>query len=459
MSSRPPSLPEPIPPRRKPLPARGRDRQLSTAPAPKHSVAPSLLATPSARLPVVPALAAPRRVPLPLLVLLALLGVALAIALPVSAGIYYGNQERESYLERQAVEHYQRALAYESETYNELAVVELEVALKFKPDYQPALDKLQQLKTASVAHNQEPNDVAIAKQLFSSAQDALARQQWSDAIDLFEELRRVKADYQATDVKAKLITAYINAGKQAISAGQIDVAQHRFEAALELDPGNSEARALRERTILYFNGIQAVGTDWQTAVLNLEELYTRDPSFYDVKAQLRDAHIGYGEFANKQGAYCIAARELDAATQLGAGSDITTQAITANELCKQAVVAPTATPLALPGGTGYAAQVRVNSAAACKGTGDITGNVRDAGGQSLINIPIQLYDESGYRPPPARSFADGSYAIVLGSAPSLVHLLIVNEDESAASATVDISYPGGAQSGCHIVVDWTRIPP
>lgn len=458
MSSIPTELPEPIPPRKKPLPARGRDRQLSTAPAPRSALVPSILATPPARVPILPALPAPRRrIYLPLVIVLAILGMALAIALPIGAGIYYGYRQRETYLERQAVEHYQRALAYESETYNELAVVELQVALKFKPDYKPAQDKLQQLQTASITHNQEPNEVAIAKQLFSSAEDAVARQAWNDAIDLFEELRRVNADYRAADVKAQLVNAYLNAGRQAVNAGQIDVAQRRFEAVLDLDPANAAARALRERAILYFNGVQAAGVDWQTAVLNFQELYSRDPDFYDVRTQLRDAHVGYGEFAEGQGAFCIAAREYGAAAVLGAGSEIAAKAVTSNDLCKQAVVAPTATPIALPAGTGYVPQVRVNSAAACNGIGDITGTVKDGDNQPLANIAIQVSDDRGFRPPPARSFADGSYAIVLGSSPSRIQLTIVNEDGSNASAAVQLDYPGGASSGCHLVVDWLRV--
>jgi tetratricopeptide (TPR) repeat protein len=458
MSSLPPGLPEPITPRKKPLPPRGRDRQLSTAPALKPRAAPPTLLAAPARVPLLPASApARRRSSLPIFVLLALIGSALAMAIPISAGIYYGNRERQNYLERQAVEHFQRALAYESETYTELAVAELQVALKFKSDYKPAQDKLRQLQAASAVHNQEPNDVAIAKQLFASAEAAVESGQWNNAIDLFEELRRVKTDYRAGEVKTFLIRSYINAGKQAIRAGQIDIAQLRFEAVLALDAANAEARALRERTILYYNGVQAAGTDWQTAVLNFEELYKRDPSFYDVKTQLREAHIGYGEFAEKQGAYCIVAREFGAAVELGADGDIQSRATSAGELCRQAVVAPTPTPTPLPEGIGYVAAMRSNGEIQCNGIGGITGIVQDADGVPLANVPLQVYNDFGYRPLPARSFTDGTYAILLGQDPAVFHLYVANEDGSAASGVIDVNYPGGTQGGCHVVVDWTKI--
>lgn len=458
MSSLPPELPEPITPRKKPLPTRGRDRQLSTAPALKVRPAPTALLAAPVRVPLLPAPAPPRRRNLlPIFVLLALIGVALAIAIPISAGIYYGDQERQNYLEGQAVEHFQRALAYESETYTELAVAELQVALKFKPDYQLAQTKLQQLTSVSAAHNQEPNDVAIAKQLFTSAEAAVESQQWNNAIDLFEELSRVKADYRASEVKTYLIRSYMNAGKQAMSAGQMDIAQRRFEAVLALEAANAEARAFRERTILYLNGVQAVGTDWQTAVLNFQELYNRDPSFYDVKTQLRDAHIGYGEFAEKQGAYCIVAREFGAAVMLGANGDIASRADAAGEQCRKAVVAPTPSATALPAGLGYVAALRINADAQCNGIGGITGIVQDADGVPLANVALEIYNDFGFHPLPARSFTDGTYAILLGQDPSLFHLYVANDDGSAASAVLDVNYPGGRASGCHIVVDWTRL--
>lgn len=500
MSSAPPDLPEPITPR-KPQPPRGRDRALSAPgkakgqmplPTPLPSSAPAA-APPTSyeyQAPAAPTASAhafhiPPAPPLvrnhiwAWFIVLAIVGMALAFTIPFTLGVYFGNQDRQQYLAQQAVEHYQRALAYESETYNELAIAELNLALQYQPNYEPARKKLQELKTASLVKNQvEPQDVSIAKQLYESAQAALVRQDWNDAIDLLEELRRVKNDYASAQVNTDLVTAYVNAGKQALAANEVELAKRRFDAALVLDSNHAEARTFADRALLYSHAVQAMGTDWNNAVVSLEELYARDPNFADVKAKLRDAHIGYGEVATKQGAFCIAARELNAALALGADNAIQTLAATANESCKQAILNPTPTftptledgepipvtvtpnpnaaAVTAPGALVYAPQVRVRQNAKCNGTGDIRGAVKDAQGNPLSNVGVKIYNDYGYQPPYARTDQAGEYEIVLGSDKGLFHLVVVDDFGSNASAVLNVDYPGGNVQGCHIVVDWAR---
>ncbi len=413
--------------------------------------------------------------------MLTLVGIALAFTLPFTLGVYLGNQDRAQFVERQAQEHFQRALAYESETYTQLAIAELELALKYKPDYQPAREKLQQLKTVHTANTQqEPQDVVIAKQLYASAEQALNAQDWSNAIDLFEELRRVKSDYRVSEVNAYLVRAYLSAGKQALLANAVDLARRRFETALALDPNNAEARTQRERALLYFSGVALMGSNWGSAVLTLQELYSRDPNFGDVKLKLRDAHIGYGDFAINQSA-CIAEREYNAAVALGAGIETQTKAAAANDACKNAILNPTTAPTPTPeggiltpvtvtpnpfgtpvpiissGGILYAPGVRVRQNAQCNGTGDIRGSVQDAQNKPIANVGVKIYNDFGYLPPYARTDNAGEYEIVLGSDKGVFHLVIVDDFGSNASAVLNVDYPGGNVQGCHIVVNWTRI--
>ncbi len=504
MSSAPPDLPEPIPPRQKPQPPRGRDRALSSVPGQAENKKPPLPPPPSApppaaetaaqayeyeptaasehhafHLPTAPPLV--RNHMLAWFVVLAIAGIALAFTIPFTLGVYFGNRDRQQFVSQQATEHFQRALAYESETYNELAIAELNLALQYDPNYEAARKKLEQLKTVSLVKNQkEPQDVAIAKQLFDSAQASFDSQDWNGAIDMFEELRRVKNDYEAEAVSARLVSAYVNAGKQALAQNDVDLAKRRFDAALAIDANSAEARTLSDRATLYFHGVKALGTDWVTAVLSLEELYDRDPNFGDVKAKLREAHLGYGNVAANQGAFCIAARELNAALNLGTDTATQAQADAANESCKQAILNPTPTftptvegaeltpiaitpdPNATPkavissGGLIYTAQQRVRQNAKCNGTGDIRGAVSDAQGKPLQNVGIKIYNDFGYAPPYARTDLAGEYEIVLGSDKGLFHLVVVDDFGSNASAVLNVDYPGGNVQGCHINVDWTR---
>lgn len=516
MSSLPPGLPERTPSPNRPLPSRGRDRALSSspsdgtikttpAPAPAYKFAPAEQ-PPAENLHaehphaehthgtlIPPALTLPRVLPSapPLvrnhmtgwLIMLGIVGIALAFTIPFTLGVYLGNQDRQQFLDRQAQEHFQRALAYESETYTQLAIAELELALQYKPDYEPARVKLEQLKTTHTAIiDQEPQDVAIAKQLYASAEQALTEQDWGNAIDLFEELRRVKSDYQVSQVTASLVRAYLAAGKQALLTNDIDLARRRFEAALTLDPSNTEARTQRERALIYFSGVSLMGNNWGSAVAAFQQLYALDPNFGDVKRKLHDAHLGYGEFASEQGAFCIAAREYDAAVIYGGDVETQGKASTANEACKIAILHPTATstptpeggvlspdgfqtpnpfgtrvPGASPGGVLYAPGVRVRQFAQCNGAGDIRGSVQDAANNPIPNVGIKIFNDFGYLPPYARTDNAGEYQIGLGTEDGVFHLVVVDDFGSNASAVLDVDYPGGNVQGCHIVVNWTRI--
>lgn len=505
----PPGLPEPIPAPNKKQPPRGRDRALSSTaltdqkapppPAPSSNDKPSASKPPSAyeyaanepapapapapQMQAAIAKSPPRSHLWRWLVVLSLIGIAFAITIPFTLGVYFGNQDRVSFVDRQAEEHFQRALAYESETYVPLAIAELELALKYKPDYAPAQAKLAELKNFHSANvEQDPQDVAIAKQLYSSAEGAIAQQDWDNAIDLFEELKRVKNDYRTDEVDHYLITAYLAAGKDALVTPNVDLARRRFDAALSLDPNNADAKTLKERAVLYSSGVNAMGTDWIGAIRSLEELYSRDPNFGDVKMKLRQAHEGYGEVASTQGAYCIAAREFSQAVSLGAGVETQVQESAANTSCKNAILNPTMTPTATPEG-GFATPnpfgtpvpfetpgpggsvatilfapgVRVRQNAQCNGNGEIRGSVQDQQGNPIQNIGVKIYNDYGYMPPFARSDDAGEYEIALGTDKGMFHLVVVDATGGNASAVLDVEYPGGNEQGCHIVVNWTRI--
>jgi hypothetical protein len=134
MNFSPSSTPEPITP---PTPQRrrGRARELSNPTPPDYSRAPN----------------PPKRTAHWQLwfLLVVLVSLALAILAPILLGIYVGEQERSDYVHLRAVEHYKQALAYEAEDYAELAIAELQIALKFDPAYQEAADRLKALQSAS----------------------------------------------------------------------------------------------------------------------------------------------------------------------------------------------------------------------------------------------------------------------------------------------------------------------
>lgn len=391
------------------------------------------------------------------LALIILISLAVALLTPTLLAIYFGGQERSDYLHGRAVEHYKQALAYEAEDYTELAIAELQIALKFDPGYQDAADQLKTLQNGSAASGTPvPNSASVADQLFKGAQSAIAKQQWSDAIDYLEEIRRANPEYQPAQIQTLLIQAYQNGGNQAVAAGQIDQALARFNAVLAIDPSNAEAKSLRDRAQLYINATRVMGTDWQSAVLDLNQLYQIDPNFYDVKPQLLNALVQYGDVASRQGAWCVASKEYDQAARLGGGTDVATKLAQASASCRQAVLAPTSTPTPLAAAGRFIAAGHANPSEPCQGTGSVSGIVRDPQGNPLAGVMIRIYNDADYKPAPFITDSSGKYNIVLGRDAGLFHLVVVAADGAPESEVLDINYPGGAATGCHGTIDWTR---
>lgn len=434
-----PSMPEPTtPPRR-----HGRDRELSGPTLPNY--------------PEVQVKAGPAGHWQLWFLLVMLVSLAIALLVPTLLGIYFGNQQRAEYMHGRSIDHYKQALAYEAEDYAELAIAELQIALKFDPTYKEAADKLRALQAGPGASGTPvPNSSAVADQLFSGARSAIANQQWSDAIDYLEEIRRANPDYRSSEIKGLLIQAYLKGGNESVAAGQIEQAQARFAAVVALDPSDSEAKSKRDQAQLYLSATHVMGSDWQSAVLDLQQLYQIDPGFYDVKQQLMNALVQYGDLASRQGAWCIAAREYDQAVSLGAESEVGAKLAQANAGCKQAVVAPTPTATPFDGAGRFAAIGHVDTTQACQGTGGVKGTVRDGQGNPLAGILIRIYNDADYKPPPFSSDQNGKYNILLGKDAGLFHLVVVAADGSAESEVLDLNYPGGNVSGCHGIVDWTR---
>ncbi len=469
MSSFPPS-PEPFSsqsPRRL-----GRDRELSArAPAsyPEPPDYPESRETPQYNV--------PRWMPGPRtlgawLVVGAILVLVAAALIPTVVGVYVGTQERTANMHRLAESHFQQALKYESENYYELAMAELQIAVKFDPNYQEAADRLETLqKRSNPAAGATPNSAAIADQLWTRAQGTFQQQQWSDAIDYLEEIRRADETYRANEVKSMLVQADLNGGKQSVTMGQIEQARARFGSILALDPENAQAKQLRDRSDLYVSGIEYMSTNPQSAVSSLQQLYTQDPNFADVKKQLMNALIAYGDVATKQGAYCIAYREYDQAVKLGADSSVQTKLTQSNTNCRTAILAtptPTATSVTpgapgvtgtptVPGTTSRVGNWTVKTSKdSSGGTCGIIGTIRDAQGNTVSGGNIRIYNDAGYDPAPLPVEANGHYSIVLSDAASLFHLVLLQQNRQPASGVYDFNFPGG--NSCRWIIDWTMNP-
>jgi tetratricopeptide (TPR) repeat protein len=384
--------------------------------------------------------------------------VAAAVLVPGGLGFLAGYAQLQAQNHENAIQHFQRGLGYLAENYPELAYTEFEIAVKYDATYEPAQQKLRELQTTFGGRGTPgpPEEDRVAAALFDEARDLISKKEWGDAINRLEQLRSLKADYRAPEVTDLLYQAYFEGGKAAVAEGQIELARERFDAALVIRGGDVEVQRQRDLAVLYLDGQQAVGYNWQTAVQKFSALYQQDPNYDDVKKRLAEAHAQYGDLAAKQNAWCLAAREYDGALALTNDTQLASKRNQAMSLCRQAIVAtPTTTPV--PGTEIYIAKISTVASKPCTGSGDVSGGVRDALGQPLAGAQVAYYAD-GINRVTTRTNASGQYQFVWGGDARLFHIIVLSADgRTPAGIAADVQYPGGNSPGCHIVVDWQKV--
>jgi tetratricopeptide (TPR) repeat protein len=380
-----------------------------------------------------------------------------AVFVPSSLGFVAGFQELQAQNHELAIQHFNRGLGFLADNYPELAYTEFEIAVKFDGSFAPAQQKLRELQAAMGGQGTPgaQQEDRIAATLYNDASNFIKQKDWSDAITRLEQLRTVKPDYQTTQVNDMLYQAYVAGGKDAVVAGQIELARERFEAALAIKNNDADVAHQRDLAVLYLEGQQAAGYNWQTAIQKFSALYQQDPHYYDVKKNLIDAYTQYAELATRQNASCLAVREYDSALAITQDAALSSQRAQAMALCKQAISA-TPTPV-LTGTENFVFTQPMVNDLPCTGIGDVSGVVHDALGRLMSGVAIGYYAD-GINLTTTRTNGNGRYQLVWGKDPGVFHVVALGEDGTTpASLVVDVHYPGGDKVGCHWIVDWQRV--
>lgn len=377
--------------------------------------------------------------------------------IPGGLGFIAGYQELQAQNHELAIQHFNRGLGFLAENYPELAYTEFEIAVKFDGSFEPAQQKLSEMQ-ATMGNNGTPGapqEDRVAAALFDDAKGMAASKNWSDAITRLEQLRTLKPDYRAAEVSDMLYAAYVAGGKDAVVSGQIELARERFDAALAIRNGDAQVVQQRDLALLYLDGQQAAGYNWQTATQKFSTLYQQDPNYYDVKKRLVDAYTQYAELAMRQNASCLAVREYDGALAINKDTSLADKRAQAMALCKQAISA-TPTP-ALTGTEEYIFTKPTVADKPCTGTGDVSGVVQDTLGRPITGAAVGYYAD-GIPLTPTRTNANGQYQLVWGKDAGLFHLVALSADgKTPAGLAADVDYPGGNNAGCHVVVDWQKV--
>jgi len=395
-----------------------------------------------------------------------------ALVVPSGLGFLVGYQQLQAQNHEAAIIHFNRGLSYLAEKYPELARGEFEIALRYDETFEPARQKLNELQQQPNGSSTPgaPQQDRIAAALFDEARSLIAQKEWSDAITRLEQLRTLNPTYRAAEVNEVLYQAYVNAGYAAVNAGQIEIARERFDAALAIRNTDAEVRRQRDLAMLYLEGQQAFGYNWQTAVSKLNALYQQAPNYADVQQRLYDAHIQYGDKACKEGAWALAQREYDGALALKNDAALAQKRAQAQTICKRPATpteSPTVAGTPAPGGTptlvtpapaeSYTWLTSTARDKPCSGAGSLSGTVRDALGRGIPNVTLGYYADL-IPLVSARTNANGQYQFTLGKDATVLHVVILGADgKTPVSLSADVFYPGGLVAGCHIVIEWQRV--
>jgi hypothetical protein len=183
--------------------------------------------------------------------------------------------------------------------------------------------------------------------LLTEAQNAIAVRDWDTAIDRLDIILASDSTFETGSVRSLMSQALVEkANELLLSADLSDLAEgviltDRAREFGSVDRINYESIIAAE----YLDGIAAIGINYPLAIQKLSSVYSQVPDYKDVRQQLFNQYLSYGDAWVAQGEYCPAAGQYQAA--LGILNDPGTSAklTNAQTMCSQA------TPVGAPPGT------------------------------------------------------------------------------------------------------------
>jgi tetratricopeptide (TPR) repeat protein len=162
-------------------------------------------------------------------------------------------------------------------------------------------------------------DTRGREELFTQAQASLLASDWSTTIDTLLTLRKRDPTFMAVKVDGMLFVALRNRGVDKI-ARQADLEGGTYDLALaeRFGPLDVEARNWRDWATLYVRGASFWDVDWAQAVYYFGQLVQIAPNLVDgsgYTAFERNilALLGYGDWFARQGKFCEAQQQYEAA--------------------------------------------------------------------------------------------------------------------------------------------------
>jgi len=165
-------------------------------------------------------------------------------------------------------------------------------------------------------------DFSGAQDAFTQAQQLVNAQDWPRAIDALDQLRKLDASYQTSQVDGMYFFALRNYGYNLIvQQGNLEGGIYQFTLAERFGTLDNVAAGLREGARTYLLGASFWELDWERTVFYFTQVYGGWPNLWDgtltAADRFRIASMRYGDDLLKRKQYCDAYTQYDNAQKVG----------------------------------------------------------------------------------------------------------------------------------------------
>lgn len=215
----------------------------------------------------------------------------------------------------------------------DLARQRLEYVVELDPSYPGVTDRLAEVLTAiNTKATSTPRPVPTltptpdtrgVDEKFVQAQQDIANQNWTTAIDTLLSLRKADPNYQAVQVDGLLYIAFRNRGVQKIlNQGDLEGGIYDLAVAERIGPLDADSNGYLNWARLYITGASFWELDWGQAVYYFAQVAPalpnlRDGSGWTATERYRLALVGYGDFLAENGDWCAAYEQFELALSFG----------------------------------------------------------------------------------------------------------------------------------------------
>jgi tetratricopeptide (TPR) repeat protein len=262
--------------------------------------------------------------------------LVLAVLAGYSSGIGVRQNNQSSVIVQQLGEQYQNALIDIEFGRYEIAKQRLEWIIAHNPTFPGAQDKLTEVlvlsnqPTPTLTPSLTPTpDFTGAEQAFTTAQQLIAAQDWPGAISALDQIRKLDANYQTSQVDGMYYFALRNYGHNLVTQqGNLEGGIYHLTLAERFGPLDRDSDGLRNGARLYLIGASFSELNWREAVNYFDQAYRGWAGLWDgtmtssERFWMASMRLGDELFAQEQ--YCDALAQYDNA-QAVAGLDSTAQ--------------------------------------------------------------------------------------------------------------------------------------